>query len=99
MSHSRGSNENSDSDSEEECAALTSMCTLNHKNNKKVPTFEELAISYNDLRIKSAEIWRIKEKQKKVIEELEVEKRELLAIIAHLNGEISIFNYKLDQMS
>src|SRR3954470_24332678 len=44
-------------------------------------------------------MWRLREKRKKIIEELEVEKRELLATIAHLNSEIKTFNYKLDQMS
>ncbi|XP_058726445.1 uncharacterized protein LOC131597794 [Vicia villosa] len=93
----------SDSESEEEYTkhftALTSIYASDDDSSEDELTFDELAASYKELCVRSAEVCKQGEKQKKLIKELESKKKEHLATIDSLNCEISMLNSKLDQMS
>ncbi|XP_058784264.1 uncharacterized protein LOC131659038 [Vicia villosa] len=92
----------SESESEEETAkhiiALTSVCVSDDDSSEDELTFDELAASYKELCVRSAEVCKQVEKQKILIKELKTEKKEHLVTIDSLNGEISMLNSKLDQI-
>jgi hypothetical protein len=93
----------SEGDSEGESAkhvtALTSACASDDDSSGDELTFDELAASYKELCVKSAEVCVQGEKQKKLIKELEDEKKKHLTVIDGLNGEITLLTSKLDQMT
>ena len=93
----------SESDSEEESAklvtAISGVCNSDNDSSDQELTFEELANSYKKLCIRSAEVCQQNEKQKKLLVKLEAEKKEDIATIIHLKGEVLVLNSKLDQMT
>jgi hypothetical protein len=97
------SEEDTESESEGESAkhvtALTSVCGSEDDSSGDELNLDELAASYKELCVKSAEVCIQGEKQKKLIKELESEKQEQLKVIEGLNGEISLLTSKLDQMT
>jgi len=62
-------------------------------------TFDELASSYKELCIRSAEVCQEGVKQKNLIIKLEEEKKGHLETIENMNNEVSDLKSKLDQMS
>src|ERR1044072_7815122 len=100
----------SGSESEEEAAklvtALSGVCNSDMDSSDEEVTFEELAETYRKLCVKSGEVCKQNEEQKKLIEQLEAEnvkleaeKKENTATIDLLNSDIVMLNSKLDQMS
>src|ERR1043165_2046615 len=93
----------SGSEYEEEAAklvtALSGTCNSDNDSSDEEVTFEELADTYKKLCIRSGEVCQQNEKQKKLIEKLEAEKKENTVTISHLNSEIIVLNSKLDQMT
>src|SRR4051812_8566176 len=79
--------------------SLTSACESDDGYSEDVLTFDELATSYKELYAKSTEVCKQVEKQKRLIKELKIEKKEYLATIESLNDEINMLNSKMDQMS
>jgi hypothetical protein len=79
--------------------ALTSVCASDDDSSGDELTFDELAASYKELCVKSAEVRVQGEKQKNLIKELEDEKKKHLTVIDGLNGEITLLTSKLDQMT
>jgi hypothetical protein len=97
------SDRDSESESEGESAkhvnALTSVYASDDDSSGDELTFDELTASYKELCVKSAEVCIQGEKQKKLIKELEAEKKKHLTVIDGLNGEITLLTSKLDQMT
>src|ERR1044072_4481162 len=100
----------SGSESKEEAAklvtALSGVCNSDMDSSDEEMTFEELAETYKKLCVRSGEVCQQNEKQKKLIEKLEVEnvkleaeKKENTTTINILNIDIVLLNSKLDQMS
>ena len=61
-------------------------------------TFDELATSYRELCLRSAEVCQEGEKQKALITQLKAERKEHLKTISSLENEVSSLNSNLDRM-
>ncbi|MCI27351.1 gag-pol polyprotein, partial [Trifolium medium] len=61
-------------------------------------SYDELAASYKELCIRSEEVCRTLEKQKKIIAQLQAERYDNLSKISELNNEVTQLNSKLEHM-
>ncbi|CAJ2633234.1 uncharacterized protein LOC123890825 [Trifolium pratense] len=91
-----------DSEGEAETAkhinALTGVCTSDNESCDEELTYEELADSYKELCLKSEEVCRILEKQKKTIAQLQAERYDNLSKISELNKEVTELNSHLNNL-
>ncbi|MCI63202.1 gag-pol polyprotein, partial [Trifolium medium] len=86
----------SDEDSEEEneseiankITALSGIYNSDAESCDDEVTYDELAASYKDLCIRSEEVYKAVEKQKRIISELQAEKVGYLAKISELNDQV-----------
>lgn len=74
------------------------MCDSDSDTSEGELTFDELASSYKELSIRSAEVCQEGVKQKNLIIKLEDEKKGHLETIENINNEVSVLKAKLDQM-
>ncbi|MCI29225.1 gag-pol polyprotein, partial [Trifolium medium] len=85
------SEEDSEGEVETEAAkhitALTGICMSDTKSCDEDISYEELVASYKELCIKSEEVCRTLEKQKKIIAQLQAERYDNLSKISELNNE------------
>ncbi|MCH92551.1 gag-protease polyprotein [Trifolium medium] len=79
--------------------ALTGICMSDTESCDEDVSYEELATSYKELCIRSGEVCKTLEKQKRTIALLQAERSDLLSIISGLNNEVTLLNSKLENMS
>ena len=88
-----------ESDSDKDVNALTGRCESDEESSDGEITFDELAISYRELCIKSEKILQQEAKQKKIIADLHAEKEVYAAEIFELKEEVDFLNSKLENMT
>ncbi|PNX91973.1 gag-protease polyprotein [Trifolium pratense] len=93
------SEEEVESETTKHITALTGVYMSDEESCDEELTFDALAASYKELCIRSEEVCRTNEKQKKVIDVLQAEKTSHLKKISELNDEVILLNSKLEHMS
>jgi uncharacterized protein YpuA (DUF1002 family) len=90
------SEEEVESETVKHITALTGVYMSDEESCDEELTFDVLAASYKELCIRSEEVCRTNEKQKKLIAELQAEKVSHIAKISELNNEVTFLNSKLE---
>lgn len=78
---------------------LIGRCNSDEESCDDELTYDELATSYRELCLRSAEVVQLGEKQKKMITQLKAEKEEHQETISKLKDEVIMLNSKLDKMT
>jgi len=85
-------------ESTKKVTALTSRVFSNTKSCDEELAYDDLATSYKDLYVRSAEICKMLGEQKKINSKLLTERSNHLTRISELNDEVTLLNSQLEQV-
>ncbi|XP_050895373.1 uncharacterized protein LOC127101991 [Lathyrus oleraceus] len=88
-----------DDETAKHVTAFTGRYELEEGSCDEYVSYEEFLISYRELCVRSEKVCKIGEKQKRIIAQLQDGKENLLSTISGLKDEVTLLNYKLENMT